>query len=856
MNTINTDQHATVLVIDDNRQHLRMLDGILREHGYQVRLAPDGKLGLRSAQAETPDVILLDISMPDMNGYEVCKKLKEHENTRDIPIIFISATHEIGGMVEAFQAGGADYITKPFRVDEVLIRVQNHLAIQQSRAALQQSEQALQQANRGLQEQIEQHQQTQATLQRVERTLRALSQCNTSLLRATSEADLLQTICQTIVDEGSYCLVWVSFPQSLGDNTVQPVAIAGHDPVLIEHLRTTGQINQIGPEPAQTALRTGEPSVLRLSAARAVESPCTGSSNHKPAVCIGLPLRHQTTVLGALCVCTFDVTAFDPEEMNLLGQLADNLAYGINTLRDRVAREQVEAALHENRVLLQSILDHAPVAIFVKDVQGRYLLTNRSVQTILQRSDEHIIGKTDMELFQLDQPPSWEVHIQQVFQHGQVLDTETELILNQQAHTFLTNLFPVPNAQGQIYAVGGISSDITHRKQVEEEMQRRNQELTIINRITEAINLNLALPHVLTTLQELLNDHLHIRAGAMYLYHEDDGYLSRETAWGIECLNGAALARLPVATAHNRQVVQQQSTMLLLHLTPETFDLPCFAPDELTGQWNYLGVPILAQGTLQGVLDLFSLNPESFTFDQITFFSTLGQQVGTAFQNARLFAEVTSARERLQSLSQRLIEVQEAERRYIASELHDEIAQTLTGLNLTLELVQRLPTEQARSRLEQAHLLVKELMMRIREMSLELRPPMLDDLGLLATVLWHIERYREQTDIEVVLHHHGLERRFVPTIEMATYRILQEALATIARQEHNNAVIVRLWANQEVLGLQVEDHGGSYNEPINVNPASNGLAGIYERVNLLSGTILIDTASVHGCFLSVELPLK
>ena len=120
---------ANVLIVDDTPANLRLLSKMLAEQGYQVRPVPDGSLALAAAQAEPPDLVLLDIRMPEMNGYQVCEHLKADAQTRDIPIIFISALDATQDKVRAFTAGGVDYVTKPFQVEEVFARVETHLAL-------------------------------------------------------------------------------------------------------------------------------------------------------------------------------------------------------------------------------------------------------------------------------------------------------------------------------------------------------------------------------------------------------------------------------------------------------------------------------------------------------------------------------------------------------------------------------------------------------------------------------------------------------------------------------------------------------------------------------------------------------
>ena len=118
-----------ILIVDDIPTNLKILGGILKGDGYKVRPVPNGLLALQAAEKERPDLILLDIMMPEMDGYEVCRKLKENPELVDVPVIFISALNDTQDIVKAFTSGGVDYITKPFQAEEVKARVATHLKI-------------------------------------------------------------------------------------------------------------------------------------------------------------------------------------------------------------------------------------------------------------------------------------------------------------------------------------------------------------------------------------------------------------------------------------------------------------------------------------------------------------------------------------------------------------------------------------------------------------------------------------------------------------------------------------------------------------------------------------------------------
>ena len=135
--TYNNTNQQDILIVDDKPANLHLLSQMLRDQGYNVRAVTSGERALASVQMMPPNLILLDIRMPEMDGYQVCECLKADEKTHEIPIIFISALDEIQDKVKAFQVGGVDYITKPFHLEEVLVRVQTHLSLRQLQKQLQ-----------------------------------------------------------------------------------------------------------------------------------------------------------------------------------------------------------------------------------------------------------------------------------------------------------------------------------------------------------------------------------------------------------------------------------------------------------------------------------------------------------------------------------------------------------------------------------------------------------------------------------------------------------------------------------------------------------------------------------------------
>ncbi len=178
MGTMNKPR-ASILVVDDTRDNLRFLADVLRREGYLVRPVTNGALALSSAQVEPPDLVLLDIMMPGMSGYEVCEKLKADERTCDVPVIFLSAMSEVLDKVKAFSVGGVDYITKPFQFKEVLARIETHLALRDLQRDLQDK-------NVQLQREVSERKRTEATLRRYAERMRLLLEIDQSILAARS----------------------------------------------------------------------------------------------------------------------------------------------------------------------------------------------------------------------------------------------------------------------------------------------------------------------------------------------------------------------------------------------------------------------------------------------------------------------------------------------------------------------------------------------------------------------------------------------------------------------------------------------------------------------------------------------
>jgi PAS domain S-box-containing protein len=219
------------------------------------------------------------------------------------------------------------------------------------------------------------------------------------------------------------------------------------------------------------------------------------------------------------------------------------------------------------------------------------------------------------------------------------------------------------------------------------------------------------------------------------------------------------------------------------------------------------------------------------------------------WRREELEAEVAAATRELRTLSHRLLLVQEEERRNLARELHDEIGQVLTGLNFQLASATGTAGLQA---LEEAKQTVSVLTEQVRQLSMDLRPAVLDHYGLIAALEWHLARYQQQTGIQVTLRHEGLEERLAPEVEITAFRVVQEALTNAARHARSETVTVHLLAD-DTLTIVVRDDGQGFD--LGQVSITRGLGGMRERVALLGGALEIESTPGQGTSITAELPV-
>lgn len=631
---------AEILIVDDTPTNLEVLHKMLAKHGYAVRVASSGRQAVASAQVSPPGLILLDIMMPDMDGYQVCVQLKAQDSTRDIPVIFLSVLDQAFNKVKAFSIGGIDYITKPFEGEEVLARVKTHLTLQTVRKQLEDQNSRLSHLNNELKREIAERIQLESELEKHR-----------------------------------------------------------------DHLE-------------------------ELVAARTAE------------------LQKEI------------------EE-----------------------RKRAEQALQDT--LQQTKIAYEQTTIYAEELAGEVAKRKKA-----QAEREHLLELERQQRLQAEALRRTATALSSTLNYEEVLD----LILEQVG-------LIVAHDTANIMLIEGDSARIFRRCN-----HRQGNPQAKIDPYTAPLIFNIAkfptLQTIYTTGQPLI-------------------------------IANVTVAKEWVATLETEWVK------------------------------SYVGVPIRARRRVIGILNVNSATADFFKEADAERLQTLAYQAGTAIENARLFQSVKEQGQQLHALTNRLTEVEEAERRQLARELHDQVGQNLTALSLNLKIVQdQIEAQKVNladdltaplvNRLSDSLALVEETATRSRNVMEHLRPPALEEYGLLAALKWYATEFQTRTGVEVTLTGAEPKPRLPIASETVLFRIIQEALTNVARHAQATHVEISLAAVEEYVRLTIADDGIGF-DPQTANPAKQdgrqhwGLINMSERAYAMGGRCRIDSVPDEGTRVTVEI---
>jgi PAS domain S-box-containing protein len=418
---------ATILIVEDEAIIAADLAGKLGRLGYIISGSTGfGEEAVNQARDQRPDLVLMDIRLAgNMDGIEAAEIIRRE---MDLPVIFLTAHSDRSTLERAKLSEPFGYILKPFEERELATNIEmalyKHQAERRLRQAhddlelrveertreLKEAERVLREMNETLEQRVaertaelqaantilrdsrraalnmmedavaarRQAEEASAERERVKerlmaqtRTLKALNSSNHSLLHATDEMSLLQAVCKIVVEDCGHAMVWIGYAEEDGEKIVRPVASAGFEEGYLETLGITWSDTERGRGPTGTAIRTGKPcGCADVLSDPAFEPWRNEAIKRGYASSLVLPLMSDGKALGALSIYSPKPNAFSAEETALLMQLADELAYGIRTVRLRVAHDQAEEALRENELFYQQTLESIPAMVFTARPDG------------------------------------------------------------------------------------------------------------------------------------------------------------------------------------------------------------------------------------------------------------------------------------------------------------------------------------------------------------------------------------------------------------------------------------------------------------------------------------------------------
>ena len=322
-------------------------------------------------------------------------------------------------------------------------------------------------------------------LRRSNRALTTLSECNQALVRASEESDLLHDICRIIVEIGGYRLAWVGFAEQDEAKTVRPVAQTGYEEGYLDTVEITWADTERGRGPTGTAIRTGKPCVVKDILTDPNYTPWRSEASKRGYESgIALPLNADPRVLGALNIYAAEPDTFDAEEVKLLIELADDLAYGIMALRTQAERKRAEEALRKSKARFGSIYDQSPIGIELYDSEGNLIHANLKCLELFGIRDIAAVQG-----FKLFEDPNISDEVKKRLLAGEAVRYESEFDFDKVRELELYKTSKTGKTFVQVFLSPWKTSsddqegflvhvmDITERKQAEEELEKHREHL-------------------------------------------------------------------------------------------------------------------------------------------------------------------------------------------------------------------------------------------------------------------------------------------------------------------------------------------------------------------------------------------
>jgi len=518
-----------------------------------------------------------------------------------------------------------------------------------------------------------------------------------------------------------------------------------------------------------------------------------------------------------------------------------------------VERTWTEVALQASEARLRTAFQNVPFDFWVRDRDGRCIFQNPA--SIRQWGNQ--VGK-GIDEADVDEETlaGWQRNNRRVLA-GEVVEDDVEY--SHQGETrYLHSIVAPILVGGRVHGVLGFNIDITERKLAEEELHARTQQLESIRVVTAEITRELDPMALLRLITQRAVELVGVVSGTVWLWDEETQMLVPKAWQGSFEWQGEV--RLRLGEGVPGMVAQRREGLIVNDYRTSPYALSFFL--ERTDITAAMGEPLMYREQLLGVLMINNIGTgRHFTEQDRETVALFAGQAAIAIENARLFQSVSEQHAQLRNLTARLADVGEMQGQRLSRELHDCVGGNLTALNLNLSIVlsqlQAQGSAKATARIEDSMRLVEEAVQHIRRVMTELRPPLLDDQGLVASLRWYADQFSVRTSVASAVRGEEPRPRLPRSAEIALFRIAQEVLTNVAKHAQAGEVTLMLEETAEKVRLTIADDGVGF-DPATVRPSGErpwwGLITMRERAAAIGGSLRVESTPESGTRVIVEVP--
>jgi len=519
-------------------------------------------------------------------------------------------------------------------------------------------------------------------------------------------------------------------------------------------------------------------------------------------------------------------------------------------------------------ISLQEIANGLEEQLLIVDREYRIKFANSAMLQKLPGSGAVPIGKRCYRIFEARNKPCgaplWGCPLTKVLESGSptvIVHPKHPSGADTTSNEYVRiTMYPLKDDHGNTSLIAELRRDVTTEKELETQIMRRHHHLHALSHISSTVSGLQGLDAILNVCLDIALEIINGEVGGILLFDEGEQTLRYRVVRGLSA-KFIEEAQLSIGEGIAGRVAKTGESILLQDISqdPRVAYRDLVTTEALKG---LVSVPLKAKDKVVGVMNIASHMPGRFTEEDVYLLNSVGYQVGTAIEQARLYERLARAGERYHSLLQHALTAQEEERKRIARELHDETSQAITSLTLNLQAIlgmaemKGIDDAEFMERLKTTHSYATHAGTEIVKLMKELRPTLLDELGMAAAIHRYAKDTLQTQGINVSAEFEGTEQRFPPEVEVTLFRVAQGTIGNILEHSAAKSTSIKLECTENECRLQIEDDGKGFdvNKLTRVDSSGRG-AGVFtmkERVSLVGGECHIESRQGQGLWCEME----